>query len=214
MVWDISDSYPDVNLVPREREDPGGYPGVATRSQVTTRSNTDEIQVKIQDNTYGRPFVSKLWHDIRAVFSHVYLQSFLLHDIRAFFCHVYLRSFLQTRIYMRYKQACGIWGHRKSSYKRAPNYTVSKKRVRWSWKVTSVWIKHGRNGRVNFVQGLVLIHCPHSSGGCWLPYNGFVGIRWLPLERPCTLLHKCWPKQRSIQLEIPEISVRQAKHDS
>ena len=72
-------------------------------------------------------------------FSHVYLQSFLLHDIRAFFCHVYLRSFLlcgvfipkymtiflQTRIYMRtkkpiymrYKQACGICGHRKSSYK-------------------------------------------------------------------------------------------------
>ena len=49
------------------------------------------------------------------------------------FCHVYLRFipkymtiFLQTRIYMRtkkpiymrYKQACGIWGHRKSSYKR------------------------------------------------------------------------------------------------
>ena len=88
---------------------------------------------------YGRPFVSKLWHDIRAVFSHVYLQSFLLHDIRAFFCHVYLRSFLlcgvfipkymtiflQTRIYMRtkkpiymrYKQAYGIWGHRKLSYK-------------------------------------------------------------------------------------------------
>ena len=82
---------------------------------------------------YGRPFVSKLCHDIRAVFSHVYLQSFLLHDIRAFFCHVYLRFiprymtiFLQTRIYMRtkkprnmrYKQACGVWGHRKSSYKR------------------------------------------------------------------------------------------------
>ena len=49
------------------------------------------------------------------------------------FCHVYLRFipkymtiFLQTRIYMRtkkpiymrYKQACGIWGYRKSSYKR------------------------------------------------------------------------------------------------
>ena len=49
------------------------------------------------------------------------------------FCHVYLRFipkymtiFLQTRIYMRtkkpiylrYKQACGIWGHRKSSCKR------------------------------------------------------------------------------------------------
>ena len=62
-----------------------------------------------------------------------YLQSFLLHDIRVFFCHLYLRFipkymtiFLQTRIYMRtkkpiymcYKQACGICGRRKSSYKR------------------------------------------------------------------------------------------------
>ena len=27
---------------------------------------------------YSRPFVSKLWHDIRAVFCHVYLRSFLL----------------------------------------------------------------------------------------------------------------------------------------
>ena len=50
-----------------------------------------------------------------------------------FFCHAYLRFipkymtlFLQTRIYMRkknpiymrYKQACGIWGHRKWSCKR------------------------------------------------------------------------------------------------
>ena len=50
--------------------------------------------------TYGRPFVSKLWHDIRAVFSHVYLQSFLLHDIRAFFCHVYLRSFLLCGVFI------------------------------------------------------------------------------------------------------------------
>ena len=59
---------------------------------------------------YGRPFVSKLWHDIRAVFSNVYLQSFLVHDIRAFFCHVYLRFipkymtiFLQTHIYAHKK---------------------------------------------------------------------------------------------------------------
>ena len=76
---------------------------------------------------YGRPFVSKLWHDIRAVFSHVYLQSFLPHDIRAFFLSRILAFFpalwVQTRIYMRtkrpiymrYKQACGICGHRKSS---------------------------------------------------------------------------------------------------
>ena len=168
--------------------------------------------------SYGRPFVSKLWHDIRVVFSHAYLQSFLLHDIPAFFCHVYLRFipkymsiFLQTRIYMRtkklihmrYKQACGICGRRKSSYKRHRIIPSAKKplHARWSWKVTPVWIKHGRNGRVNFEQDLVLIHCPHSSGGCWLPDNGFVGIRGLSLERLCTLFHKCWPKQRSIQLE-------------
>ena len=67
--------------------------------------------------------------------------------------------------------------------------------------VTSVWIKHGRYGRINFEQDLLLIHCPHSSGGCWLPDNGFVGICGLSLERLCTLFHKCWPKQRSIQLE-------------
>ena len=68
--------------------------------------------------------------------------------------------------------------------------------VRWSWKVTSVWIC---NGRVNFEQGLVLIHCPHTSGGCWLSDNGFFGSLGLSLERLCTLFHKCWPKQRSIQ---------------
>ena len=70
----------------------------------------------------------------------------------------------------------------------------------------------GRNGRVNFEQGLVLIHYPRSSGGCWLPDKGFVGIRGLSFERLCTLFsHECWLKQRWIQLEI---SVWQSKHDS
>ena len=113
-----------------------------------------------------------------------------------------------------YKQACGIWGHRKWSYtEESPNYTVSKKtlHVRWSWKVTLVWINHGCNGRVNFKQGLVLTHCPHSSDGCWLPDNELVGIRGLSLERLCTLFHECWPKQWSIQLKI---SVWQAKRNS
>ena len=179
---------------------------------------------------YGRPFVSKLWQDIRALFSHVYLQSFLLHNIRAFFCHVYLRSFLlcgvfipkymtiflQTRIYMRTKKIPYISVSNKHVYMESQKvvvWTVSKKplHVRWSWKIASAWIKHDRDGRVNCEQGLVLIHCPHSSGGCWLPDNGFVGIRGLSLERLCTLFHEWWPKQRSIQLEI---SVRQAKHDS
>ena len=49
---------------------------------------------------YGRRFVSKLGHDIRAVFSHGYLQSFLLHDIHGFFCHVYLRSFLLCGVFI------------------------------------------------------------------------------------------------------------------
>ena len=199
---------------------------------VNSFNNCTEIHARKQTRcitlefwSYGRPIVSKFWHDISAVFSHVYLQSFLLHDIRTFFRQVCLRSFLlcgvfipkymtiflQTRIYMptkkpiymRYKQACGMWGHRKSSYKRHRIILSAKQplHVRWSWKVTSVWIKRGRNGSVNFVQGLVLIHCPHSSGGCRLPDNGFVGIRGLSLERLCMLFHKCWPKQRSIQLE-------------
>ena len=125
--------------------------------------------------------------------------------------HIYAHK--KAYIYMRYKQVCGIWGHRKSSHKRHQIILSAKKplHVRWSWKVTLVWSKDGRNGRVNFEQGLVLIHCPHSSGGCWLPDNGFVGIRGLSLERLCTLFHECWPKQRSIQLEI---SVWQTKHDS
>ena len=89
---------------------------------------------------YSRPFVSKLWHDIGAVSSHVYVQSFLLHDIRALFCHVYLRPFLlcgffysqvydhfltnghiyahkKAHIYALQTSMC-ICGHRKSWYKR------------------------------------------------------------------------------------------------
>ena len=106
------------------------------------------------------------------------------------FCHVYLRFipkymtiFLQTRIYMRtkkpiymrYKQACGIWGHRKLSYKTH--------RIIPSSKIPFMY-----DGRVNFEQGLLLIHYPHSSDGCWLPDNEFVGIyiRGLSLERLCT----------------------------
>ena len=68
------------------------------------------------DGGYGWPFVSKLWHDISTFFCHVYVR----------FISKYMTIFLQTRIYMRTKnpiymrckQACGIWGYRKSSYKR------------------------------------------------------------------------------------------------
>ena len=118
-------------------------------------------------------------------------------------------SYKCAYIIMRTKKSMCIWGHKKSSYKRHRIIPFSKKllHVRWSWKVTAVWIKHSRN----FEQGLVLIHCLHSSGGCWLPDNGFVGIRGLSLERLCTLFDECWPKQRSIQFEM---SVWQAKHDS
>ena len=104
--------------------------------------------------------------------------------------HIYARkksryiSVTNKHVY-KGSQKVFVWG--------APNYTVSRKplHVRWRWKVTPVWNKHGSNGRVNFEQGLVFIHYPHSSGGCWLPDNGFVGIRGLFLERLCTLFHKC-----------------------
>ena len=56
-------------------------------------------------------------------------------------------------------------------------------------KSNLVWIKHGCNARVNFEQDLVLMNCPHTSDGSWLPDNGFVGIRGLSLERLCTLFH-------------------------
>ena len=50
---------------------------------------------------YGRPFVSKLCHDIRAFFCHVYLRSFPLCGV---FIPKYMTIFLQTRIYMRTKK--------------------------------------------------------------------------------------------------------------
>ena len=185
---------------------------------------TDRPAIWTSADFYGRPFVSKLWHDIHAIFSHLYLQSFLLDDIRAFFCHVYLCSFLlcgyrhayicaQKSPYICVTNKHVVYGVTESRRIRGTElYRQQKKlHVRWSWKVTLVWINHGCNGRVNFEQGLVLIHCHHSSDGIWLPDNEFVGIRGLSLERLCTLFHECWPKQWSIQLEI---SVWQAKRDS
>ena len=115
------------------------------------------VQGKKQPILYGRPFVSKLRHDIRAVFSHVYLQSFQLHDIRAFFLPHILALFpalwgFYSHVYDHFLTNAHICAHKKAhiyalqtsmwSYKiEAPNYTVSKKtpHVRWSWKVTSAW---------------------------------------------------------------------------
>ena len=166
-------------------------------------------------NWYGRPFVSKLWHDIRAVFCHVYLRSFLLCGFFSQVCdHFLLKgAYLcaqQEPIYVRYKQAC-VYGVTESRRIRGTELYRHQKTPSCTIALKSNFSKHGRIGRVNFEQGLVLIHCPHASGDCWLPDNGFVRIRGLSLERLRTLFHKCWPKQQSIQLEI---RVWQAKHDS
>jgi len=48
---------------------------------------------------YGRPFVSKLWHDIRAVFSHVYLRSFLLCGV---FIPKYMHDHFLTKVHIIY----------------------------------------------------------------------------------------------------------------
>ena len=112
-----------------------------------------------------------------------------------------------SQVYDYFLTNAHIYAHKKNPYISVTNkhvvYAVAESRrirdtelyrqqknpphVRWSWKVTSVWIKHGRNARVHFEQNLVLIHCPHSSSGCGLPDNGFVGIRGLSLEKLCTL---------------------------
>ena len=119
---------------------------------------------------YGWRFVSKLGHNIRAVFSHVYLQSFLLHDIRAFFCHVYLRFipkymtiFLQTRIYMRtkkpiyirYKQACvygvtesrRIRGNELYRQQKTPSCTME---LKSNFSLNSAWPQWPRLSRARF----------------------------------------------------------------
>ena len=93
-------------------------------------------------------------------------------------------------MYMRYKQAC-VYGATESHRIRHTELHGQQKTPSCTIALKSNFSKHGRIGRVNFEQGLVLIHCPHSSGGCWLPDNGFVGIRGLSLERLCTLFHKC-----------------------
>ena len=93
--------------------------------RIRNRVKTVRLDGFHSDVIYGRPFVSKLWHDIRAVFP-TYTCNHSCYAIYVRFIPKYMTIFLQTRIYMRtkkpiymrYKQACGIWGHRKSSYKR------------------------------------------------------------------------------------------------
>ena len=137
----------------------------------------------------------KMWHDMRAFFCHVYLRSFMHWGV---FIPKYMTIFLQTYIYMRkkkliymrYKQACVCVVTESWRIRDTELYRQQKPlHVQWSWKVTLVCIKHGRNGRVNFEQGLVLIHCPNSSGGCWFPDDGFVGICGLSLETQAAQAH-------------------------
>ena len=136
----------------------------------------------------------KMWHDIRAFFCHVYLRSFLLWGV---FIPKYMTIFLQTSIYMRKKSSyicvtnkhAYMWSQKVGGLDTELYRQQKPLHVQWSWKVTLVCIKHGRNGRVNFEQGLVLIHCPNSSGGCWFPDDGFVGICGLSLETQAAQAH-------------------------
>ena len=164
------------------------------------------------DVIYGRPFVSKLWHDIRAVFP-TYTCNHSCYTIYVRFFVTYTCVLFPSIWPFSYKRAyicaqkspyiCGtnrhvVYGVTESRRIRGTELYRQQKplHVRWSWKVTSVWIKHGRNGRVNF-------EVPRQRI-CWNPWI----VSW---ETDCTLFHECWPKQRSFQLEV---SVWQAKHDS
>ena len=117
-------------------------------------------------------------------------------------------------IYMRYKQACGICGRRKSLYKRhqiilsANNsfmYDGAEKYLQFESSM------HGRNARVNTI-----------SSKIWFLFIALTVV--VVVGSPTTDLlesvdcsfrdaisQMLRPKERSIQLEI---SVRQAKHDS
>ena len=121
------------------------------------------VQEKKQPILYGRPFVSKLRHDIRAVFSHVYLQSFQLRDIRAFFLPHILALFpalwgFYSHVYDYFLTNAHICAHKKAhiyalqtsmwSYKiEAPNYTVSKKPLMYDGAESNFSLKHGRMSR-------------------------------------------------------------------
>ena len=96
---------------------------------------------------------------------------------------------------MRYKQAC-VYGITESHrirgtelYRQQKTHSCMMK-LKNNFSLNQAWPQC----LVNFEQGLVLIHCPHSRGGCWtcwLPDNGFVGIRGLSLQRLRTLFHEC-----------------------
>ena len=73
-------------------------------------------------NSKGQSMVGhlfkKLWHDIRAVFSHVYLQSFLLHDIHAFFLSRIFAFFpalwgFYSQVYDHFLTNAHIYAHKK-----------------------------------------------------------------------------------------------------
>ena len=124
---------------------------------------------------FGLPFVSKLWHDIRAVFLPRILAIFsslwvFSPSTCPFSSHSPVYSAprkhwcaQQTRIYLRTNrsQICALqtnmcmWVHSRSLNKK-------------DWIILSaINLLHDRNGRVNFLHGLVFIHCVHSSSGCW-----------------------------------------------
>ena len=116
----------------------------------------------------------------------VYLRSFLLCGV---FIPKYMTIFLQTRIYMHtkkcYKQWCAygvteshrIRGTESYCQPKTPSCTMKLKSNFSLNQARPQWLCYFRTR-------FGLIHCPHRSGGCWLPDNGFLGIRGF-LLRDC-----------------------------
>ena len=90
-----------------------------TAARISLHRTCPDINSKGQ-RMVGHLF-QKLWHDIRAVFSHVYLQSFLLQDIRAAFLSHILTFFpalcgFYFQVYDHFLTNAHIYAHKKSSY--------------------------------------------------------------------------------------------------
>ena len=117
-------------------------------------------------------FFPALWGFYSQVFDHFLTSAHIYAHQKA---HIYA---LQTSMCIWVTESRRITGTELYRQQKTPSCTMKLK----SMAAMAALISR----RVRF-----LFIAPNSSSGCWLPDNGFVGIRGLSLERLCTLSHEC-----------------------